>query len=512
MSSLPSSSAPPRWTIIQSLVCLTAAIGFAFDTYELLMLPLIAPAAILEMTGAAPGTPESLGWIRTLFFVPAIAGSFFGLLGGWLTDRLGRRRVLTGSILLYAGSAFVAGFSTSMNMLLICRCLVFIGVCVEFVAAVAWLAELFDDPRQRERVIGYTQFFGSFGGLMVAFVNHEFAAHAADLPTIVIPEWAAGLIGTLKNPDPVWRFTIMSGLFPALPLMIIRPFLPESPQWQLKKQAGALKRPSLRELFTPELRRTTIISTLLVGCGFGMAFGALQQIPSIVRELPELKQRAANILKERGDAAAQLAPSEAKKAQIGAKKEVAALMQKEVAIYSEFQEVGGLFGRFLLAFLALRIVSRRGLLALFIVPCLFYLPLLFYGFSRGENPEWFSFGGLRFTLLTVGTFFAGALVIGQFSFWGNYLPRVFPLHLRGTGESMAANIGGRLMGTSFAWVTATLAAQAWMPHPEGTAKLAFVAACVVGGLGLAACLLLGFLPEPPAEERDDSAASAAGGS
>ena len=58
-------------------------------------------------------------------------------------------------------------FSTSVGWLLFWRCCTFIGVCVEFVAAVAWLAELFPDPKQRERVIGYTQAFGSIGGLMV---------------------------------------------------------------------------------------------------------------------------------------------------------------------------------------------------------------------------------------------------------------------------------------------------------------------------------------------------------
>ena len=46
---------------------------------------------------------------------------------------------------------------------------------------------------------------------------------------------------------------------------------------------------------------------------------------------------------------------------------------------------------------------------------------------------------------------AGILLVGQFSFWGNYIPRVFPMHLRGTGESFAANIGGRVLGTSMAW-------------------------------------------------------------
>ncbi len=58
--------------------------------------------------------------------------------------------------------------------------------------------------------------------------------------------------------------------------------------------------------------------------------------------------------------------------------------------------------------------------------------------------------------LYVGMFLAGFVTVAQFSFWGNYLPRVYPVHLRGTGESFAANIGGRLIGTSFAWVTATL--------------------------------------------------------
>ncbi len=39
-------------------------------------------------------------------------------------------------------------------MLLFFRCTTFIGVCVEFVAAVAWLAELFPDPKQREKGAG----------------------------------------------------------------------------------------------------------------------------------------------------------------------------------------------------------------------------------------------------------------------------------------------------------------------------------------------------------------------
>src|SRR6188474_905220 len=160
-----------RLTATQWLICIIAAIGFAFDIYELLMLPLIVRPALLELTGAAPGTPQFERYVGLLFYLPALFGGIFGLLGGYLTDCLGRRRVLTWSILLYAFSAFAAGFSTSLPMLLFLRCTTFIGVCVEFVAAVAWLAELFPHPRQREKVLGITQAFSSLGGFMVAFAN-----------------------------------------------------------------------------------------------------------------------------------------------------------------------------------------------------------------------------------------------------------------------------------------------------------------------------------------------------
>ena len=92
----------PPLTTTQWLICIIAAIGFAFDIYELLVLPLIVRPALQELTQAAPGSPEYLMWVGRLFYIPAFAGGIFGLLGGYLTDLFGRRRVLTFSILLYA--------------------------------------------------------------------------------------------------------------------------------------------------------------------------------------------------------------------------------------------------------------------------------------------------------------------------------------------------------------------------------------------------------------------------
>ena len=46
--------------------------------------------------------------------------------------------------------------------------------------------------------------------------------------------------------------------------------------WLERKRAGTLRRPSFAELFTPALRRTTIVTTALSACAYAAAFGSLQ--------------------------------------------------------------------------------------------------------------------------------------------------------------------------------------------------------------------------------------------
>ncbi len=473
------SSAPRKLSLIDWLIIFVAIIGFAFDIYELLMLPLIVGPSLAELIGAAPGSELFNAWVGKLFYIPAFAGGIFGLLGGYLTDRFGRRRVLTWSILIYAFSAFAAGYSTSVGMLLFFRCLVFIGVCVEFVAAVAWLAELFPNPHQREKVLGYTQAFSSIGGFVVAMVNGYCVQHAGDFPAIHLPEWLNVFGGAVKDPHAAWRYTLMSGLIPAIPLIVIRPFLPESPIWAEKKAAGTLKRPSIAELFAPELRRTTLVTTLIFACSYGAAFGAVQQLPRIVPGLAEVKAEA----KAAAEKATEGKP-EAEKAKI-TKQVTGKTGQAIAANVTKVQEIGGLVGRVALAVLALYIVSRRKLLRIFQVPGLIVMPIVFAYCATTSLSS-----------LKIGIFIAGFLTVAQFSFWGNYLPRVFPLHLRGTGESFAANIGGRLIGTSFAWVTATLATTA--DPAQAATKLAYTAAAVGFGVYLVGFIASFWLPEPAA--------------
>ena len=370
----------PKLTGVQWLICIVAALGFAFDIYEILVLPLIIRPALTELGGLKIGTPEFGYWRDLLFYVPAVCGGIFGLLGGYLTDRLGRRKVLVWSILLYAFSAFGAGNATSLPWLLFFRCTTFVGVCVEFVAAVAWLAELFPIPKQREAVLGYTQAFSSLGGIMVTGAYYLAVTYGSMLPEI-------------HGEHAAWRYTLISGVIPAIPLMIIRPFLPESTTWKKKKDEGTLKRPSFAELFSPAFLKTTLVTTIMFACAYGAAFGAIQHLPQIVPGLPEV----APLPKPQ--------------------------QQQVVSGVQAFQEIGGLVGRFLLAFLAVRILSRRKLVRIFQIPGLIIIPLVFL-FPAVNS----------LSMLKWGVFIAGLLTVAQFSFWGNYLTarvsHVFARHRR----------------------------------------------------------------------------------
>jgi hypothetical protein len=447
MTTVQSKSARPSLTLVQWVICGVAAWGFAFDSYELLMLPLIVRPALADLLGVAPNSLAVNAWVGTMQYIPAVAGGIFGLLGGYLTDLFGRRRVLVWSILLYAFSAMAAGFATSVEWLLFWRCLTFIGVCVEFVAAVAWLAELFPDARMRERVIGYTQAFGSIGGLIVTGMYYLIVTNAESLPMV-------------RGTHEAWRYTLISGVIPAIPLIIIRPFLPESPIWQQKKRAGTLQRPSFGALFTPEFRRTTIITTIMMAAVYATAFGAIQQMPRIVPGLPEVQAM---------DRTAQ---------------------EQTISGVQSFQEFGGLTGRLLLAAFAAVIISRRRLLYLFQIPGLVAVPFVFFltPTSGLEMAQW-------------GIFIVGLATIAQMSFWGNYLPRVYPTHLRGTGESFAANVGGRMIGTCAALVTTSLVTA--MPGGSVPVRLAYAAALVGTSAYIIGVVASRWLPEPKTEALHD---------
>ncbi len=494
-------SSDSRLTTTHWLIILIASIGFLFDTYELLMTPLVAAPAIAELLKLPMNNPIVTSWVGNLLWIAALCGGVFGLLGGWLVDKFGRKKIMAASIFLYSFSPFCAAYATSLEWFVFFRSTTFIGVCVEFVAAITWLAEVFPDKKQKEKWLGITQAFASLGGLLVTMMSYWINKHGADLPHIGLP---AGL----GSADPsTWRYLLMTGILPAIPIALLLPFVPESQAWRDKKAAGSLKRPSFAALFAPELRRVTLVTAALSACAYGIAFGALQvTVARVTPGLPELKPQAVALTPLRKEAEAlnteyNQADTTADrkeelrgliKANFGKQKPLNDEVKKMGDTVQFHQEMGGLIGRVLLALLLIAGISRVALLKIFQIPALVVLPLTYFVF--------FQQGGQAFLLAYA---VCGLLTVAQFSYFGEYLPKVFPMHLRGTGGSFATNVGGRMIGTSMAFVTTNLVA----PMVAGSGPLLPMhvakAAGIVASAIVVVSFLIGFLlPEPKAEGQD----------
>jgi len=551
-----------RFTTTQWLICLIASIGFLFDTYELLMTPLVGVPAIAELLQVPANNPIVTKWIGNLIWLSALCGGVFGLLGGWLIDRFGRKRIMAASIFVYSLSPVAAAMSTNLGWFIFFRCTTFIGVCVEFVAAITWLAELFPGKRRKEIVIGSTQAFASVGGLLVTGVNVWVITHASTLPALPLPE--------IFNAHGAWRYLLFTGLLPAMLIAFLLPFVPESQIWRERRQAGTLKRPSFGELFAPELRRVTLVTALLSACAYAAAFGALQLTPlRIAPGLPELAEQRKALKPLRDEAtrlngqfaaalpafrlavadvpglaelAAQRARTrmaqraarkaenkeqlavlgarfsqletnlitlteskpDARKAvverekilkQLGDNRDQQAPADTAVKARANtiqlYQEFGGLAGRILLAALLLVAITRRNLLRLFLVPGVVLFPLTYWVLYHESAPA-----------MQYGIFFCGLMVVAQFSYFGEYLPKVFPLHLRGTGGSFATNVGGRMIGTSAAFLTTNLIAPivGGKTTFDQVATAAGIAGTTVFFIALGATF---FLPEPKDQTDED---------
>ena len=559
-----------RLSLTAWLVIVIAVIGFAFDTYELLMFPLIGGPAVAELLQVPVNSPVVTDWLGRMLWITALCGGIFGLLGGWLTDRFGRKTVLAGSIALYSLSPAFAALSTSVFQFTLFRSATFVGVCVEFVAAITWLSELFPDRKQKEKVLGWTQAFASIGGLMVTGVNAWVLAHANGLPGLPITE--------PFNAHATWRYTLLTGLIPAIPIALLLPFVPESQAWLARRKSGTLRRPSFGELFSPALRRTTLITAALSACAYGAAFGALQLTPTRVvpglaelapqraalkplqdealeynrllltnqlpafrqalGEVPALQELAArrvrtkqamglarrtmdkpgttepakealkaqltgltNTLTGLDATLAEITSShpEARKAVLDREKTLGLLaanrakqepsddiIKKRGNTVQLWQEMGGLVGRIALALLLVLSIRRGVLLRLFLVPGLVLFALTYLNLYQSA-PEFFAWGIAA----------CGFFTVAQFSYMGEFLPKVFPVHLRGTGGSFATNVGGRMIGTSAAFLTTRLAAGSLFQGStfEKVASAAGVVGTAVFGLAL---ILSFFLPEPAA--------------
>jgi MFS family permease len=387
-------------------------------------------------------------WVGLLLYVPAMVAGLFGLLGGYLLDRYGRRRVLVWSLSLYCLATVGASTASSPTALLFWRCVTMSGVAVEFIAALTYLAELFPEPRLRERVLGFSQALYGVGNFAVTGAYYTAVTLATQLPAI-------------DGHHDGWRYTLAAGAIPAIPMMLIRSRLPESPMWLSSRRAGVRRSVRVMDVFAPRLRRATLAAVALTTLVYASAYGVLQQWARLVPGLPDVH----------------MLPPRAQEQMVG--------------VIHLFSALGDLTGRCLFAVIVTRVVAQRRLLRAFAVPTVVVLPLAFLLASVSGA-----------TALKAACFGGALLVTAQISFLGNYLPRLFPTHLRGTGESIAINVGGRILGTFAAFVTPQLATMIHAPSP--TLQLARAMA-IVGAVVSVACLAATrWMPEPPAQLPEDN--------
>jgi hypothetical protein len=103
-----------------------------------------------------------------------------------------------------------------------------------------------------------------------------------------------------------------------------------------------------------------------------------------------------------------------------------------------------------------------------------------------------------YVLFAASIFFCGLLTVAQFSFLSEFLPKVFPLHLRGTGGSFATNVGGRMVGTMAATLNTEVLSTFF--GGEEPMKVASAAAVIGGAVYLIAFITSFWLPDPKMEE------------
>ncbi|QQG36615.1 MAG: MFS transporter [Micavibrio aeruginosavorus] len=150
------------------LTILIAALGYFVDIYDLVLFSVVRVASLngLGIEGEAMMSTGALLLNMQL-------GGFLigGLLWGVMGDRVGRKQVLFGSILLYSLANITNAFITTVDQYAICRLLAGVGLAGEIGAGITLVVELM--PRHLR---GYGTTFvaavGVSGGMLAGFTGH----------------------------------------------------------------------------------------------------------------------------------------------------------------------------------------------------------------------------------------------------------------------------------------------------------------------------------------------------
>lgn len=173
--------------------------GWSLDALDVQIFSFVIPS-LLSLWGITTG---EAGVLAT---VTLVVSSFGGWMGGALSDRLGRVRVLQITILWYAFFTFLCGFAQDFNQLFVLKALQGLGFGGEWAAGAVLMGEVIRD-KYRGRAVGLVQTGWSIGWGTAALLYTLLSANLPDALT--------------------WRVMFWIGLAPAALVFWIRRFVEE---------------------------------------------------------------------------------------------------------------------------------------------------------------------------------------------------------------------------------------------------------------------------------------------
>ena len=197
------------WGRFHTLLVIALGITWLLDGLEVTLAGSVAGA--LKDSPVLNLSNSDIGLAGAVYIAGAVLGA---LLFGWLTDRLGRRKLFFITLLLYVGATAATAFSFSVWSFMLFRFLTGMGIGGEYTAINSTIQE-FTPARYR--------------GWVDLSINGTFwlgAALGAGGSIILLdPQWIGGELG--------WRLCFGIGAVLGLFILLMRLWLPESPRWLL---------------------------------------------------------------------------------------------------------------------------------------------------------------------------------------------------------------------------------------------------------------------------------------